>query len=59
MQSLNRLDPQESPLELIFSSRKNFNMHFLRVLCVPYEFPGGLYGKPSAYNVGDLGLIPG
>ena len=22
-------------------------------------FPGGSDGKPSAYNVGDLGLIPG
>ena len=22
-------------------------------------FPGGLYGKVSAYNVGDPGLIPG
>ena len=26
---------------------------------MPYEFPGGSDGKPSAYNVGDLGLIPG
>ena len=23
------------------------------------EFPGGSDGKASAYNVGDLGLIPG
>ena len=24
-----------------------------------YEFPGGSDGKVSAYNVGDVGLIPG
>ena len=24
-----------------------------------FDFPGGSYGKASAYNVGDLGLIPG
>ena len=24
-----------------------------------YDFPGGLDGKASVYNVGDLGSIPG
>ena len=26
---------------------------------VLYDFPGGSDGKPSVYNAGDLGLIPG
>ena len=28
-------------------------------LGVPKDFPGGSDGKASAYNVGDLGSIPG
>ena len=26
---------------------------------LPMDFPGGTEGKPSAYNAGDLGSIPG
>ena len=26
---------------------------------LPFDFPGGLDGKASAYNAGDLGSIPG
>ena len=29
------------------------------LLVIKYEFPGGSDGKASAYNVGDLGSIPG
>ena len=29
------------------------------LLKIPYDFPGGSDGKASAYNVGDLGSIPG
>ena len=29
------------------------------LLCIPKVLPGGLDGKASAYNVGDLGSIPG
>ena len=32
---------------------------FLTILLSIYGFPGGSEGKPSACNVGDLGLIPG
>ena len=31
--------------------------HFSSLICV--DFPGGSDGKASAYNVGDLGSIPG
>ena len=33
-------------------------MKVLKGYCV-INFPGGSGGKASAYNVGDLGLIPG
>ena len=28
-------------------------------ICICIDFPGGLDGKASVYNVGDLGSIPG
>ena len=31
----------------------------LYTLCVDMDFPGGSDSKVSAYNAGDLGLIPG
>ena len=34
---------------------KPFNITAIQV----YDFPGGSDGKASAYNVGDLGSIPG
>ena len=33
--------------------------HFCFCLYLNESFPGGLDGKASAYNVGDLGSIPG
>ena len=33
--------------------------HFSFCLYLNESFPGGLDGKPSVYNVGDLGSIPG
>ena len=30
-----------------------------RIKVLPKDFPGGLDGKASVYNVGDLGSIPG
>ena len=33
--------------------------HYLSIFMVSYDFPGALDGKASAYNVGDLGSIPG
>ena len=29
------------------------------MVCLPPDFPGGSDGKASAYNVGDLGSVPG
>ena len=34
-------------------------MGFYAQVIMPYDFPGGSDGKASAYNMGDLGLIPG
>ena len=44
--------------------RKSSRLCFLSLTLVPLvslgsDFPGGSDGKASAYNVGDLGLIPG
>ena len=35
------------------------SFHLFRVLRFTKDFPGGSAGKASAYNVGDLGSIPG
>ena len=49
----------EKPLPRINS----FNLHFYPMRCVLlfgfHGFPGGLCGKASACNAGDLALIPG
>ena len=35
------------------------HLHHLIVVCISQGFPGGPDSKESAYNMGDLGLIPG
>ena len=35
--------------------KRNLKTNYIYI----YDFPGGSDGKPSVYNVGDLGLIPG
>ena len=34
-------------------------MSFVLCFCRDWGFPGGLDGKESTFNAGDLGLIPG
>ena len=36
-----------------------FHRLVCRLLSMTRDFPGGSDGKASAYNLGDLGLIPG
>ena len=50
----------------IFSKRLRISVNMPRILSIniqllkiPYDFPGGSDSKASAYNVGDLGSIPG
>ena len=50
----------------IFSKRLGISVNMPRILSIniqllkiPYDFPGGSDSKASAYNVGDLGSIPG
>ena len=41
-------------------ARKNINnLRYADNTTLMVDFPGGLDGKASVYNAGDLGLIPG
>ena len=44
--------------ELIFNFH-NYPRGQLYCCLFPFRFPGGAGGRESAYNAGDLGLIPG
>ena len=39
--------------------KKSLKKNFIPYLCSQWGFPGNSHHKESAYNVGDLGSIPG
>ena len=51
--------PYTHPYLKFFSSSKDISHVGLGPTLMTSDFPGGSEGKVSAYNVGDLGSIPG
>ena len=54
----NKANTTRKPITDFFGFPVHIKVVFILYL-YPWDFPGGLDGKASVYNVGDLGSIPG